>query len=219
MIRAILFDLDGTLIDTWDLYLETYLRTLEPYVGRRPTFGELRALHPTSEVRALRRVVPPGEATQAHTVFLDHYRQLHVGLFGGIYPGVPGLLDTLRARRLPLGIVTGKSRAAWDITRTMADLGTFDVFIGDDDVQDAKPSPEGLLLALERLGVAAAEAIYVGDSPNDAAAAGAAGVRYAAALWAKPAAERLGFVAQVRETGLWAELPEPSHLLPLLDAP
>ncbi|MDH3497988.1 MAG: HAD-IA family hydrolase [Gemmatimonadota bacterium] len=219
MIRAILFDLDGTLIDTWNLYIETYLRTLEPYVGHRLSLEELRALHPTSEMRALHRVVPPGEAQQAHTVFLDHYRRLHLELFGGIYPGVSALLDALRTRPLALGLVTGKSRGAWEITRAAADLGPFDVFVGDDDVQDAKPSPEGLVLALQRLGVPPAEAVYVGDSPNDAAAARDAGMRYAAALWAKSSEERPGFVARVREVGLWAELPEPAHLLPRLNGP
>ncbi len=217
MIRAILFDLDGTLIDTWDLYIETYLRTLEPYVGHRLSLEELRALHPTSEMRALHRVVPRGEAEQAHAVFLDHYRRLHVELFGGIYPGVSALLDALRARPLALGIVTGKSRGAWEITRAVADLGPFDVFVGDDDVQDAKPSPEGLLLALARLNVPPAQAVYVGDSPNDAGAAHGAGMRYAAALWAKSSEERPGFVARVREAGLWAELPDPAHMLTLLD--
>ena len=52
-VQWVLFDVDGTLIDTWDLYIETFLRALEVHVGRRLTLEELAALHPTS-YRAMR---------------------------------------------------------------------------------------------------------------------------------------------------------------------
>jgi pyrophosphatase PpaX len=216
-VRAVLFDLDGTLVNTWALYLEAYLRTLEPYAGRRLSLDEVRQLHPSSEVRALESLVPADEVPHAHATLLEHYGGLHGELFAGVYPGVVALLDALRAKGLTLGIVTGKSHGAWAITHPQSGLGDFAVFVGDDDVTEAKPSPEGLRLALHRLDVPAEEALYVGDSIPDATAARDAGVRFAAALWAKRSGDVPEFLRRVREVGAWAELAEPGSLLELLD--
>ena len=216
-IRAVLFDLDGTLVNTWALYLESYLRTLEPYAGHRLSLDELRTLHPSSEVRALHSLVPADQVAAAHATLLEHYRALHDELFAGVYPGVVAMLDALRQKGLPLGIVTGKSRGAWAITRAQSGLGDFAVFVGDDDVAEAKPSPEGLCLALRRLDLPAGDALYVGDSLQDAVAARDAGVRFAAALWAKRPGDVPEFLRMVREVGVWAELAEPGSLLDVLN--
>jgi len=209
----VLFDLDGTLVNTWALYLESYLRTLEPYAGRRLSLDEFRMLHPSSEVRALQSLVPADEVVAAHATLLEHYRALHDELFAGVYPGVLAMLDALRARGLTLGVVTGKSRGAWAVTHPASGLGDFAVFVGDDDVAEAKPSPDGLRLALRRLDVSADEALYVGDSLPDATAARDAGVRFAAALWAKRPSDVPEFLRRVREVGAWLELAEPRRLV------
>jgi phosphoglycolate phosphatase/pyrophosphatase PpaX len=215
-IRCVLLDLDGTLVDTWNLYLECYLRTLEPYAGRRLTFDELRALHPTSELGAFSRAVPADRVAEAHADFLRHYRLLHAELCGGVYPGVPEALAALRAGGLTVGLVTGKSHGAWEITRDLLSLDDFAVFVGDEDVSQPKPSPEGLKLAIERLGVAPGQAVYVGDSVNDATAARAAGLRFIVALWAKSRDELPGFLERVRAESVWAEVSEPAELVELV---
>jgi phosphoglycolate phosphatase/pyrophosphatase PpaX len=211
--RCVLLDLDGTLVNTWDLYLECYLRTLEPYTGRRLTSDELRALHPTSELGAFSRAVPPDRVTEAHTEFLRYYRLLHAELCGGVYPGVPEALAALRAAGLTVGLVTGKSHGAWAITRELVSLGDFAVFVGDEDVSEPKPSPQGLCLAIQRLGLRAEQAVYVGDSVNDALAARDAGLRFVAALWAKSAEELPGFLQRVRAHDVWAEAATPMDLV------
>jgi HAD superfamily hydrolase (TIGR01509 family) len=216
-IRAVLFDLDGTLVNTWALYLESYLRTLEPYAGRRLSLDEIRQLHPSSEMRALHSVVPADQVADAHASLLANYRALHDELFAGVYPGVLAMLAALRARGLTLGVVTGKSRGAWAVTHPASGLGDFAVFVGDDDVAEAKPSPDGLRLALRRLDVSTDEALYVGDSIPDASAARDAGVRFAAALWAKRSGDVPDFLRRAREVGVWAELAEPGSLVERLD--
>ena len=148
MLRGVLFDLDGTLIDTWNLYLEAYTRALQLHFKRRLSLVELKALRPTSELRLLRRALTPPALEVAQREFLRQYRDLHPALFGGVYPGVPEMLAALRRMGLRLGIVTGKSRSAWEITASHAKLGSFQVIVTDDDVQEGKPSPEGLRLAL-----------------------------------------------------------------------
>ncbi|NIR44188.1 MAG: HAD family hydrolase [Gemmatimonadetes bacterium] len=213
MIRCILFDFDGTLVDTWNLYIEAYVRTLEPYVGGRLSLEELKALGPTSERRLLERVPEVADVERAYREFLDHYRSLHPSRFEGVYPGIGEMLAALTEMRLAVGIVTGKTGAALEITLEQADLGEFDVVITDDDVAEAKPAPEGLELALDRLGLAADQAVYVGDSIADAEAARSAGINYAAALWPKHRSEVDGFLERAREPGTWAELERPASLI------
>jgi HAD superfamily hydrolase (TIGR01509 family) len=212
MIRGVLFDLDGTLIDTWDLYVEAYTRALEPHFKRRLTLEELVGLRPTSELRLLRRALGAPGIETAHREFLRQYQELHPVLFGGVYPGVAEMLTALRCLGIPLGIVTGKSRPAWEITARHVALGSFQVIVTDEDVQEAKPSPEGLHLALRRLAIPAMETLYVGDSTGDARAARAAGVRFAAALWPKERREAEVFLGQVREIAEPLELPNPASL-------
>lgn len=217
-VRWVLFDVDGTLVNTWELYIESFLRSMEDLVGRRLTLEELAALHPTSELRVLRQVLASDdELPGAHEGFLAHLSRLHPELYAGVYDGVPEMLETLRARGMVLGLVTGKSRGAWAVTAPVAGLGDFAVAVMDDDVAEPKPAPEGILTAVARLGAEPTATVYVGDSMNDARAARDAGVRFAAALWAKPEAERERFVEKVRAEGVWALLPEPAALVDLLD--
>jgi len=213
-IRCVLFDVDGTLVDTWRLYIEAYIRTFEPHFERRVTLPELIDMRPTSEIRMLHRLLG-AQAPETHQRFLRHYRSLHSSLFGGVYAGVEAMLANLRQHQLGLGIVTGKSRGAWEITRQAVDLGCFDVAVYDDDVQEEKPAPEGILLALERLSLTADEVVYIGDSPKDALAAAAAGVQFGAALWPK-GEECAAFLHEVRQIGVWAELSGPQDLITYL---
>jgi pyrophosphatase PpaX len=212
LIRCVLFDLDGTLFDTWDLYIEAYIRTLEKYVGRRLSTAELLSLHPVSETGLLRAVVGGSRLADAHREFLGIYRTLHGELFGGIYPGIVEMLAELRQHGLALGVVTGKSKAAWEVTTTAIGLGNFDAVVTDDDVDQPKPNPDGIALALQRLDLKPKEAVYVGDSPGDAKASRAAGVRFAAALWPKAPEELEPFVRAVGEYRPWRILGRPSEL-------
>jgi phosphoglycolate phosphatase/pyrophosphatase PpaX len=187
-LRAVIFDVDGTLVDTWDLYVETYRRTLADFSGRLLSVEDVIALRPASEVRLFQAQVPDAHEA-AHVRFLEHYDALHAKHVEGPYPGVAAMLDTLRAAGLRLGVVTGKSRGAWRITAGAIGLGEFAAVFADEDVRDGKPHPEGILAAVATLGVRPEEVVYVGDSPSDLAAARAAGVPFAGVLWPKGAGE------------------------------
>ena len=182
---AVLFDLDGTLIDTKRLYLECYRLAVEPRLARRPSDEELMALRPRSELRFLESLVQPAQLDECLADFWKHYDALHPEHFGGVYDGVPELLERLRDAGHRLGIVTGKSRRSWQTTGPIAALGEFDVVVLDDDVSAAKPDPHGIRIALERLGTPAGRAIYVGDTLSDVLAARAAGVLPVAATWGR----------------------------------
>lgn len=198
---VILFDLDGTLINTKRLYMEAYRTAVLPYIGRELTVDEILALRPRCELRFLRDVVGEEHLAPCLADFNRAYVELHPQHFRGVYPGVPELLADLRARALPLGIVTGKSRSSWKVTIGHTPLGEFDALVFADDVAEPKPDPEGLLLALDQLSAKPDEAVYLGDSVSDMEAAVAAGVRPAAAVWAKKPEDRARFVERVTEIG------------------
>jgi pyrophosphatase PpaX len=198
--EAILFDLDGTLIDTFRLYVESYVRALEPFLGHVPTLEEIAAHNPSSERGFLVEWLGPEQAEACHAAFRAHYAELHGAFAEGPYDGVREMLAALRAAGYPLGIVTGKGRHAWEVTERELDLGRWEVVVTDDDVAEPKPAPEGLLAAARSLGVDPAGVVYVGDSLVDLRAGRAAGMRTAAVLWPKTGegeAER--FVNTIRE--------------------
>ncbi|HEX7091285.1 MAG TPA: HAD family hydrolase [Longimicrobiales bacterium] len=211
----ILFDLDGTLIATRRLYLECYRRALAPRVGRELSDDELLAYKPRSEIRLLQAIAGEAAIAECLADFHRHYEALHDELFQGVYPGIPELLTSLRQRRHPVGVVTGKSRRSWEITLARAQLGPFDVVVLDDDVSAPKPDPEGILLALQHLRAEPERALYVGDSIGDVLAARAAGVRPAAVLWSKREEERDSFAERARNEGALL-LREPAELLAIL---
>lgn len=187
--RAVLFDVDGTLVSTRRLYLEAYRRALSPYLGRELDDTELLALRPRSERELLLGLVGAAAFDACLAGFRRHFQHLLATHFDGVFPGIPELLATIRAAGLRTGIVTGKSRASWDVSAALHDLGPFDAAVFDDDVRRAKPDPEGLLLALDRLALHPAEALYVGDAIGDLDAAIAAGTAPVVALWSRPSAE------------------------------
>lgn len=198
--KAILFDLDGTLIDTFRLYVESYRRALEPFLGHPPTLEEIAARNPASERRFLLEWLGAERGEACHAAFRAQYEELHAALGEGLYDGVREMLAALRSAGYPLGIVTGKGRHAWEVTERALELGTWEVVVTDDDVSTPKPGPEGLLAAARALGIDPADAVYAGDSVVDLRAGRAAGMRTAAVLWPKTGegeAER--FVNRIRE--------------------
>ena len=199
---AILFDLDGTLVGTKRLYLEAYRQVSRVHAQRELSDADLLAMRPRSELVMLRELLADADDyDRCCDTFYTAYASLHETHFDGVYDGVPAMLDALRACGIALGIVTGKSRRAWEITSALAPLGDVEVVILDDDVRHPKPDPHGILIALDRLGVPAGRAAYVGDTRSDLEAARAAGVLPVWAAWSRPAPERAALAEQVATLG------------------
>jgi HAD superfamily hydrolase (TIGR01509 family) len=105
-----------------------------------------------------------------------------------IFPGIAPLLDKLDRKGLLLAVVSSRRLAALQRGLDASGLRShFPVVIGLEDVTTPKPSPEGLILALERLGVPPAQAVFVGDSDHDVEAGRRAGVTVWRAVWGLPA--------------------------------
>jgi HAD superfamily hydrolase (TIGR01509 family) len=215
-ISYIIFDLDGTLINTWDLYLEAYRLTVQPYVRKNLTAEDIRNSKPTPERHFIERTIPENERDNAFRRFITHYGNLYDTTAKGMYDGVGQMLEKLREAGYLLGIFTGKSRMAWGITSRKENMGHFDVIITDNDVEHHKPHPEGLLKATSMLNVEAASTLYVGDNLMDFHTASEAGSYYAAVLWSKSAEEKDEFRDLAQKEGVRHFLEHPNDLLDLI---
>jgi pyrophosphatase PpaX len=183
-IRAVLYDFDGTLADSTELIMRCYRHTMRTHLGQVPADEVwLSGFGMTLESQMRRFGRDPAEVE----AMLDTYREHQDGLHDDLLRPFPDAVETvaeLERRGYGLAIVTSKHRRA--AMRGMELCGLvrhFDVIITPEDVAEPKPHPEPVLMALEKLGVAPDEALFVGDSPHDVAAGRAAGTRTAAALW------------------------------------
>jgi pyrophosphatase PpaX len=182
--RAVLFDLDGTLIDTVELLLASVRHAFNGRDGRVPTEADWVAGIGTPLVAQLRPYAASDEDLAALVDGYRSYQREHHDRLTRPFPGALETVAALRARGHPIGIVTSKGD---DIAnRSLAHVGlapSMDVVIGCDSCTRHKPEPEPVLVALDRLGYAPDEALFVGDSPHDMASGRAAGVITVAALW------------------------------------
>jgi pyrophosphatase PpaX len=181
---AILFDLDGTLVDTIELLLSSVRHAFRGRTERVPTEADWVAGIGTPLVAQLRPYALTDDELAGLVEGYRTYQREHHDRLTRCYDGVLDVVTGLRRRRHPLAVVTSKGD---DIAnRTLAHVGLaplMDTVVGCDSCSRHKPDPEPVLVALDRIGYRAEEAIFVGDSPHDVASGNAAGVTTVAALW------------------------------------
>jgi HAD superfamily hydrolase (TIGR01549 family) len=181
---AVLFDLDGTLTDSVELVLGCYVQTIETRGRHRCTRSavlEAFSLGSTPEVLTALLGRPVTDVDLA--AFNDAVAEAIRGL--APYRGIDRALARL-ATRVPLAVVTGATRHIAELMLEQIRLRRyFRVVVGGDEVAEPKPSPEGILLACDRLGVAPGSTVYIGDSAIDIRAAHAAGAGAVAAAWCR----------------------------------
>jgi pyrophosphatase PpaX len=180
---AVLFDLDGTLIDSIALLLASMRHTFQGR-SRQPTDAEWIEGLGTPLPKQL---TPYVESDEDRERLVNRYRlfqhENHDHLMGR-YEGVIDTLALLFQRGHPMGVVTSKGNTMMD--RGLKFIGADDyieVAIGYDSVHIHKPDPYPVRAALEKLGYQPNEAVFVGDSPHDIKSGNAAGVITIAALW------------------------------------
>jgi HAD superfamily hydrolase (TIGR01509 family) len=182
-LKALVFDMDGTLFDSTETVTEAYREAVIRGGGPSCATDEVVAAYPLGPPNAilshlLGRPCNPTDL-QAYHALLERLADRVV-----VYPGVAETLESLGAIGVPLAVFTGASRQAAGIVLAGAGLlGHFSVVVGGDQVDRPKPQPDGVERACALLGVERPSAGYVGDSPLDLEAARRSGARAIAAGW------------------------------------
>jgi pyrophosphatase PpaX len=191
MAEAVLFDLDGTLVDTTDLILASCQHTFTRHLsGGCPPRDALIATFGRSLPELLLEIAvaeradnPAALAADMLVTYRAHNDEHHDALIRP-FEGVEPMLGSLRASGLRLGVVTSKRERSARVGMARYGLGDFfEVGIFHDDTVRHKPDPAPLMLGARRLGVAPERTVYVGDSVHDVTAGRAAGMQTIAAAW------------------------------------
>jgi pyrophosphatase PpaX len=183
---AVLFDLDGTLIDSGPMIMASARYASRTVLGREldaELDDAVRATIGGPGLVAMMEVIDRDRVDELIAAYREENERLHDTLTA--FDEVVAVLPALRAGGRRLGVVTAKRRAAARLAfqRFPALEVCTDVLVGAEDTERHKPHPEPILEALARLGVDPGEAAYVGDSPFDVRAARAAGVLAVAVGW------------------------------------
>ena len=179
---VVLFDLDGTVIDSGAIILASMRHAAKEVLGEEPPDELLMAAVGGPGLEAQMHALAPDRVEELVSVYRAHNEPLHDEL--ATCPGMDDLLVRLRGQGRRLGIVTAKRRATVALAFDVLPLEhLFETVVGGDETKRHKPDPEPLLLAAERMSAEPGECAYVGDSPFDVRAARAAGMFAVAVTW------------------------------------
>lgn len=183
MIQTVLFDLDGTIIDTNELIIQSFLHTFEG-VTEKPVTREL--IIPNMGRPLVEQMQFFTGRTEVEDL-VQKYRAFNIERHDELVTEFPRVKETvaeLNAAGIKLGIVTSKVRLTSLMGLKLCGLSDyFQTIVSVDDVQKAKPDPEGIRKAMKELGSNADQTIMVGDSHYDIEAAHNAGVQSAGVAW------------------------------------
>ncbi len=207
--KAILFDLDGTLVDSVPVILEAASRVL----------SEMGLPYDEAVVRKAIGVPLRTQALQWAGSRAEEFRERYHAIYrplqdaqARLFPGTREMLETVRSAGHLTAVVT--SKITWGTQRALERTGISDLFdtvITADDVVHHKPHPDPILKALESLGITSQQALYVGDSIFDAEAALAAKVDMAGVSWGALSREDLLPVCPMGVFDSWEELLDRLH--------
>lgn len=203
---SLLFDLDGTLVDTIQLILCAFRETFRA-LGLPPREDREMLLQIGKPLYQQAVDIDPRRADEIFRVYQEMYDKHYQDMVRE-YPGVREALAGLKNRGYRLAVVTSKrySNARHDLER-FGLLSYLDVLVTAEDTENHKPHPEPVLKALEELSASPGEAVFIGDSPYDIRSAHAAGVKAGAAAWGPFPKE----VLEAEHPDYWIE--DPSSLL------
>lgn len=205
---VVLFDLDGTLLDTGPLILASWRHVRDTF-GISADDDDFRRGMGRPLVEVLGQFArDDAERASLVSAYREHNLALHDEMVKP-FAGVREVLDALRAAGIAIGVVTSKLRAVAERGLRVTDLQV-DVVVGPDDVERPKPDPQPVWLALGRLGAEPPRALMVGDSPHDVLAAKRAGVESVGVRWGMFA------LAELEEAAPDHLVARPEELVPLV---
>ncbi len=183
MITTVLFDFDGTLIDTTDVVISSWQDTFRAITGEEKTREELLGTLGEVVRDSMKRFFPdrdPDECIRIYRSFQGEDYMLRMKF----YDGMEETVRRLKREGYKVGIVTSRTkRTAYQAIDNCGLRDCFDYVLSCEDTDIHKPNPEPALLALEKLGSSADETIMIGDSMYDIGCAHNAGITAAAVSW------------------------------------
>ena len=182
---TVLFDLDGTLLDTLDDLTDAVNRSLVRYGLPTREKREVRAFLGNGAKYLMEHAAPGMEAERFDKMLVEYKADYDANCVvkTAPYPGIEALLHALRARGVKTGIISNKPDSAVQPLYETFFADTMDIAVGEREGIRRKPAPDTVLSAMERLGAAAGETLYVGDTEVDLETARRAGVDCAAVTW------------------------------------
>ncbi|MGE5632551.1 MAG: HAD-IA family hydrolase [Caulobacteraceae bacterium] len=180
MSKAVVFDLDGVIINSLQVQREAFFESYRKVVGEgSPSFEEFLSHSGDSLNNILRKMKLPLQMLDVYKEISN--KRLHLV---EVYDGITKLLETLRNEGYSCGLCTGKDRdRTLKILEHLGIRSCFDTIVCSDDVEYPKPHPQSLLLAINKLSVPTEKTVFVGDARNDILCAKAAGVKCIAVTW------------------------------------
>jgi pyrophosphatase PpaX len=181
---VVLFDLDGTVVDSGSIILASMRHATREVLGQEFEDHELMQAVGGPGLEAQMAAFAPDRVDELVRVYREHNEPLHDELRA--CAGMEDVLARLHSEGRRLGVVTAKRRATVELAFASVPLGhLFETVVGGDETERHKPDPEPLLLAARRLGADPAQTAYVGDSPFDIRAAQAARMHAIAVTWGR----------------------------------
>ncbi len=183
-IQAVLFDLDGTLLDTYDLLLTTFRYATRTVLGEVvPDEALMAKVGQPLNTQMWDFTNDDSVHEELCRVYREHNAVIHDDLIK-LFPDTVDMLDRLKDEGVPLGVVTSKRHEPAMRGLERFDLGAyFDFLVGSDDWPEHKPSPGPVAYGCRLMDLEPGSCLYVGDSPFDIQAGNGAGCATAAALW------------------------------------
>jgi len=187
--KGIIFDVDGTLTFTNQLIFDSFNHITKKYLGKSYSDEEIIALFGPTEDVILKEMCKE-EYEHARKDYYTYYKNNHD--IAQLYDGIKELIIDINKAEILLSIFTGKGRTSALIT--LDELGLthyFDLIVSGDDVENHKPSPEGIIKFLNKHKLNPKEVLMIGDSPSDIIAANESGVEIASVVWDSYAEEEV----------------------------
>jgi len=187
--KGIIFDVDGTLTFTNQLIFDSFNHITKKYLGRSYSDDEIIALFGPTEDVILKQICKE-EYQNARKDYYTYYKNNHD--IAHLYDGIKDLVIDIYKSGILLSIFTGKGRTSALIT--LDELGLtdyFDMIVSGDDVENHKPSPEGIIMFLSKHNLDPKEVLMIGDAPSDIIAANKCGVEIASVVWDSYAEEEV----------------------------
>lgn len=181
MIKAVIFDFDGTIANTLPLCIAAFRKAIEPLAGTYLSDEQIIATFGPSEEGTIQALIPE-HYDEGLKAYIKYYKELH-GICPSPFHGIKETIEWLKANNIIVALVTGKGRASCDISLSYYQM--FDYF---DMIETGSPTGqrkvEGIASVLNHFNLNPNEAIYVGDAPSDILSARKANVPIISAVWA-----------------------------------